>query len=165
MSKRSRWLLGSSIVLAMIAAGCVGSRLFRSPSLEDQVGQEFLIALYNDTGQRGPVQRLCHDDKAGAVADDGFPGGTVSDPNTIKWAKVTILSQTPIDDARGRATARVSGITLSRERYKTRHELVRLDGAPACSGTISFDYRFYLDDNGRSAVRRTDSTNLEVTGG
>jgi len=157
-SKIAKLSLGGFAVMVLSVAAYLGSNLIRFPTmsqLKETVGR---ILVYD----RAIAAELSHNPEAGGIVGTSFPkaGKDNNRPYVAiaPIADVVILSPTRIAH-NGHGIARISGLAISNS-----NDLELLSNTPAFTGTVSFDYKFLWDDNGRARVWRCDVWNLSVIG-
>lgn len=142
-----------AIVLIFVIAIILASILVRWPTMSQLRNAVGKALLYNEEVARA----LSHNEKAAGIVGETFTrdyktNAPTSVPN-VPHATVKILSPTKATKA-GHGVAQISGLAQSASYVSGSADHTLLPNTPPCSGTISFDYQFYWNDNGRS--RRWD---------
>jgi hypothetical protein len=151
-----RIVLGGIAVVVVSVAVFLGYHLIRFPTmgqLRTAVGQNLVYS-------EGIAFALTHHPEARGIVGTSFPkpgkDGGLPEVPIAPIADVVVLSPKRVEQ-KGHGVARVTGLALAKS-YS--HELV--PNTAIFTGTVSFDYEFLWDDNGRARVWRCNVWNLAV---
>ena len=148
------------IVLIFLIGAILAAILLRWPTMSQIRNAVGNALLYNE----GVARALSKNDKAAGIVGLTFTrdyktNAPTSVPN-VPHATVKILSPTKAA-GNGHGVAEITGLAQSSSYVSGSEDHTLLPNTPPCSGTISFDYRFYWNDNGRS--RRWDCEISNIT--